>query len=268
MSSDKADFANFFDLLVRLAKKENREDFSVQRDLTPLLKKLESSMSDKGATPPTSRRKSQTSGDVPRFPLAEDSDYPFTFKLMIHKLYSMDYWAKTVREAVKESQDQFKPLPEHFKVTPRSPKSQEEFDQAHIRAVKKRCTGRTRAISGPSFVPEPGWISNPNNDVLESPSETRPHRVSLAALPTGEALPTPRYQPLMPLDVNARPLKRAAPIEEEPRPFAKPMKPSKLSNDAVRVGAQNFQVKKRVRSSTFSVAHSGATVGGKKPFIP
>jgi hypothetical protein len=266
MSSDKAEFANFFDLLVRLASKENRKDFWVPRDLTPLLQKLETALSDQEFTaiPSTTnsrhyRRKSLADGDVAKFPLAEE--YPFTFKLMIHKLYDMDEWAKKVREAVEESQSHYKPLPEDFK----SPR-QENADHDEVttsRAVKKRCTGRNRAVSGPSFVPELGRISNAARAVNETSNENSNRQITTAA-------PTPRLriQSLSPIDTNIRPLKRSAPIEEESLLF-KAVKPSKAAQYAAlsHVGAQNFQVKKRVRSSTFSTAPSGAIVN-KRACIP
>lgn len=44
------------------------------------------------------------------FPLGER--YPFTFKLMLHKLYDLDEWAEKVKSAVETSKSQFKPLAE------------------------------------------------------------------------------------------------------------------------------------------------------------
>ncbi|KAG6374743.1 hypothetical protein JVT61DRAFT_4118 [Boletus reticuloceps] len=46
----------------------------------------------------------------PTFPLGER--YPFTFKLMLHKLYDLDEWAEKVKDAVETSKSQFKPLAE------------------------------------------------------------------------------------------------------------------------------------------------------------
>ncbi|KAF8141956.1 hypothetical protein EV363DRAFT_1149799 [Boletus edulis] len=46
----------------------------------------------------------------PAFPLGER--YPFTFKLMLHKLYDLDEWAEKVKDAVETSKSQFKPLAE------------------------------------------------------------------------------------------------------------------------------------------------------------
>lgn len=46
----------------------------------------------------------------PIFPLGER--YPFTFKLMLHKLYDLDEWAEKVKDAVETSKSQFKPLAE------------------------------------------------------------------------------------------------------------------------------------------------------------
>jgi hypothetical protein len=48
--------------------------------------------------------------ETPIFPLGER--YPFTFKLMLHKLYDLDEWAEKVKSAVETSKSQFKPLAE------------------------------------------------------------------------------------------------------------------------------------------------------------
>ena len=48
--------------------------------------------------------------EAPTFPLGER--YPFTFKLMLHKLYDLDEWAEKVKDAVETSKSRFKPLAE------------------------------------------------------------------------------------------------------------------------------------------------------------
>ncbi|KAF8449363.1 hypothetical protein L210DRAFT_3609665 [Boletus edulis BED1] len=53
----------------------------------------------------------------PAFPLGER--YPFTFKLMLHKLYDLDEWAEKVKDAVETSKSQFKPLAERVQDIPR-----------------------------------------------------------------------------------------------------------------------------------------------------
>jgi len=51
----------------------------------------------------------QTRPGGARFPLREKR-YPFTFKLMLHKLYDLEDWAAKVQEVLATSQEQFRPL--------------------------------------------------------------------------------------------------------------------------------------------------------------
>ena len=51
----------------------------------------------------------QTRPSSTRFPLREKR-YPFTFKLMLHKLYDLEDWAAKVQEVLASSQEQFRPL--------------------------------------------------------------------------------------------------------------------------------------------------------------
>ena len=143
-------------------------------------------------------------GDVEslaKFPLGKR--YPFTFRLMLHKLYQLDDWAQKVKEVLARSQIEYKPLAEqtmkeeakvgtnteksegrtrfrpgvvtggsrrptmrprshsvavsgkardHGERGPASPtKSPRPMEPLHeeIRAVKKRCVGRRKSMSGP-----------------------------------------------------------------------------------------------------------------------
>jgi hypothetical protein len=143
-------------------------------------------------------------GDVEslaKFPLGKR--YPFTFRLMLHKLYQLDDWAQKVKEVLERSQIEYKPLAEQtvkeeakaetitdkserrirFKpgvvtggsrrptMRPRSysvgvsvkgrdhgergqaspTKSLGRVEPPHeeVRAVKKRCVGRRKSMSGP-----------------------------------------------------------------------------------------------------------------------
>lgn len=105
--------------------------------------------------------------------------YPFTFKLMIHKLYEADQWASKVKDALENSRRQFKPLAEQE--LPSSPSkakhgTKDTFPIAHAparsvlrslsagpgkeagvptkhikenHAAKKRCVGRRKSIGNP-----------------------------------------------------------------------------------------------------------------------
>ncbi|KAJ7155397.1 hypothetical protein C8R43DRAFT_884471 [Mycena crocata] len=181
---------------------------------------------------------------VAKFPLGKA--YAFRFKMMIHKLYQADEWAQKVRDVLKKSQTEYKPLAEvevehvdapsdrvgdgrvHFKTevavggkknmplaqgrqrsysaaglgkaaaTSRVPGSVITQSPAHLeaRAVKKRCIGRRKSVSG---VPSPatafgeGWIY----DAAISAAEIR-ERVPIEFTGTFSTAPhpRPRYQSL------------------------------------------------------------------------
>jgi len=117
----------------------------------------------------------------PTFPLEEH--HPFTFKLMLHKLYNVDEWAEKVKSAVEASKEQFKPLAERMQEVVRDATGKERaakrnvgrarsqsvlntkskgkaVSREHIppssppagdfsRVLKKRCVGRRKSISEP-----------------------------------------------------------------------------------------------------------------------
>lgn len=124
----------------------------------------------------------QEDPESPIFPLGER--YPFTFKLMLHKLYDLDEWAEKVKNAVETSRSQFKPLAERVQnavnsdltvdiKTQRAEKrssvrpvlgasakfkppgttcphsSTMPFKPESSRVLKKRCIGRRKSINGP-----------------------------------------------------------------------------------------------------------------------
>ncbi|KAG9309458.1 hypothetical protein JVU11DRAFT_10427 [Chiua virens] len=128
----------------------------------------------------------QEDNDIPTFPLEER--YPFTFKLMLHKLYDLDEWAEKVKHAVETSKSQFKPLAERVQnvvkdatanvnlkrrgerkkenggvrpvvgvstklkplnTTRYAPISSPSAKTETNRVLKKRCIGRRKSVSGP-----------------------------------------------------------------------------------------------------------------------
>ncbi|KAF9038227.1 hypothetical protein BJ165DRAFT_1532106 [Panaeolus papilionaceus] len=146
-----AEFAQLFDFFERLASRRARksrtdastaaDDIStapLPKDLVPVAKRLSTivptarkvdeypatrprrntlaSVLDRKASPMTLRPSDEGSDDedddasLAKFPLA--SKYPFTFKLMVHKLYRKDDWAKTVKEMLMKSKNEFKSLAE------------------------------------------------------------------------------------------------------------------------------------------------------------
>ncbi|KAH7885789.1 hypothetical protein F5I97DRAFT_1936761 [Phlebopus sp. FC_14] len=119
--------------------------------------------------------------ESPTFPLGER--YPFTFKLMLHKLYDLDEWAEKVKSTVEASKSQFKPLAQRIQSAVREATGKERAERRSVtrsrshsvlaagpkskvsaalrerapgsaasdgtRVLKKRCVGRRKSVSGP-----------------------------------------------------------------------------------------------------------------------
>lgn len=119
--------------------------------------------------------------ESPAFPFGER--YPFTFKLMLHKLYDLDEWVEKVKNAVETSRSQFKPLAEGVQNAanldlavnvdetaekrssvrpvlgasaklklaslPRLHATTAPFKPETNHVLKKRCIGRRKSINGP-----------------------------------------------------------------------------------------------------------------------
>lgn len=140
----RAEIARLFDLFERLASRSSRatqgdddaamEDatITIPDELNPVLQKLSTIVSarDTSKRPrrntvasmlsPTGSDKtiSDDSSDdddeesLAKFPLADKKKYPFTFRLMVHKLYKKDDWARTIKEMLEKSKNEFMPLAE------------------------------------------------------------------------------------------------------------------------------------------------------------
>ena len=148
MSSKGSEFA---ELLHFLAADDRRR--SIPGDLSPYLSRL----NDNGSNG-RRRAKSQATPDNGEFP-SSDSQFPFTFKQMIHTLYDTETWADKVKDMLEESKNQFKPLPEELKSPRLSLRESSGDEGSQIRTIKKRCTGRTH-IPDPVFVPKPTYVSH------------------------------------------------------------------------------------------------------------
>ena len=235
--SKTAEFARLFDFFERLATRKARdgslnndtaitgiEDVRpVPADLAPVIKSLTALMGARKLQDEARQKKKKAAVRARRNTVAsashsmldadnEDDDdeeslakfplgkiYPFTFRMMLHKLYQLEDWAQKVKEVLERSQNEYKPLAEqavqeekiekvggsegrvHFKtgvatggnrrppVRPRShsvavvgkgrggmgpaspvklPK-QKGPPHEEVRAVKKRCVGRRKSMSGP-----------------------------------------------------------------------------------------------------------------------
>ncbi|KAF9460535.1 hypothetical protein BDZ94DRAFT_896823 [Collybia nuda] len=230
--SKTAEFARLFDLFERLASRKSRAindenrtttlddipSLPVPPDLVPVVKSLTSLMSTRrpvrgkegkgrghrdatslGVATHDIDSEDEDEVSLPNFPLGKK--YPFTFKMMLYKLYQLDDWAEKVKQVLERSQIEYKPLAEagsnvavdgkevvveekpsgrvHFKVgvasggprrpyarprsysvlivgkardigtAPMSPGRARRATIEDTRAVKKRCVGRRKSISGP-----------------------------------------------------------------------------------------------------------------------
>lgn len=141
----KAEFAKFFDLFERLTNRALRKNraqeqvslvaaeaskpFAVPADLAlPAIRNLSSIASDN-----RTRQQQTVHGDgqeninansvVEESTVVEDkkeetnkflagSWYPFTFKMMLHKLYELEEWARKVKETLEKSRENYKSLSE------------------------------------------------------------------------------------------------------------------------------------------------------------
>ncbi|KAF8159862.1 hypothetical protein B0H34DRAFT_674152 [Crassisporium funariophilum] len=282
-----AEFARLFDLFERLASrrarsingdasKEDIRSLPIPEELAPVIKSLSNIVYTRNSKTrddlntsrprrntvastihkPTSGGGDESDDDedeesLAKFPLGKK--YPFTFKLMVHKLYKVEEWARTVKEMLEKSKNEFKTLAEqeaedvievakdqemedvvkksggavHFQVgtnvsggnrgkvggrqrsqsvvtfepkaiaptspLPKSPGSG-NFEQPDVRALKKRCVGRRKSMSGPlngdAATGRTGgsWVYNAAISASERPIAT-----TFAAFPPGPP-PSPTSQ--------------------------------------------------------------------------
>ncbi|KAG6333570.1 hypothetical protein ID866_5519 [Astraeus odoratus] len=238
--------------------------------------------------------------ESPMFPLAER--YPFTFKLMLHKLYDLEEWADKVKNALEASKSQFKPLAEkvqcvvkdavgrerqvHKKGVTRSrshstlatagksssrrmPSLSREQSTSVVksqgsRALKKRCIGRRKSVSGPMAAGV--WIydaaisavevSGPRPSVEITLSESGDSRAS------GQVART-RHQSLLGLDgtrarqAERRRVKIAVPIPpEEDHPAVSEVEDGKVAMNGTKfesVRVKDIPKKRRAMDSLDNV---------------
>jgi hypothetical protein len=129
--SNTAEFANLFELFDRIAaRRRNKggpssieDDYElVPNDMDPVVRNLASLVlpHPNSSMPAVSalrtiatrgRGRSNTVADTSKFP-SNGKKYPFTFKMMLHKLYELDDWGKKVKEVLEKSQTQYRSLAE------------------------------------------------------------------------------------------------------------------------------------------------------------
>lgn len=280
--SKTAEFARLFDLFERLASRKSRaingeghttnlddaRSLPVPPDLAPVVHSLaclvgtrkhrEERLKKSGGR---ARRNTVASPDMTlhdidsddedeaslaKFPLGKK--YPFTFKMMLYKLYQLEDWAEKVKQVLEKSQIEYKPLAEtgsevvdqeemeveetpsgrvHFKagiaggglrrpyVRPRSysvlvvgkcrdigtgstspGRAPRQAVLEETRAVKKRCVGRRKSMSGPLAAEAEvgkigGWVYDAAVSSFES---TARQETGVFVAPGPQA--RPRYQSL------------------------------------------------------------------------
>ncbi|KAJ3931197.1 MAG: hypothetical protein NXY57DRAFT_1081395 [Lentinula lateritia] len=133
-----AEFAHLFELFEKLASRRTRATdigespvmddthiLSIPLDLQPVFRNLATLVTPRTISASGRRGRRNTvavpsgSSDidadtdtesVAKFPMGKQ--YPFKFKMMLHKLYELDDWGKKVREVLERSQKEYKPLAE------------------------------------------------------------------------------------------------------------------------------------------------------------
>ena len=268
MSASGADFAELLNLLAA-----NDQRRGVLGDLSLYLSRL--GRSGAPASNPHSHDES------------EETDFPFTFKQMIHSLYDVETWTDKVKDLIEESKSRFKPLPEELKTPRRHGRCPSGEEGSQVRTVKKRCTGRTH-VPDPIFVPKPTYVSHHTrasvvdlqieggkSDVMTSPTKRRPSQ-SRATRPTvNTGARRPRHRSLTQLDTRPRLWDQLTPVidsrdtefvtlvtpaEAEPTSALPALKVPKRSNTTLTLPDTLTSPRKtgRVRSSSF---------GGKACFL-
>lgn len=281
--SKTAEFARLFDLFERLASRKSRaingeghttnlddvRSLPVPSDLAPVVHSLASlvgtrkhreerlkksggrarrnTVASPGMTLHDIDSDDEDETSLAKFPLGKK--YPFTFKMMLYKLYQLDDWAEKVKQVLEKSQIEYKPLAEtgsevgdqegmeveekpsgrvHFKagiagggarrpyVRPRSHsvlvvgkcrdvgtgpispgRAPRQAVLEETRAVKKRCVGRRKSMSGPLAVEAEvgkiggGWVYDAAVSSFES---TARQETGVFVVPGPQA--RPRYQSL------------------------------------------------------------------------
>ena len=213
MSSSRSEFVELFNLLA-----SDDQCRSVPGDLSPYLSRLSKNPASTPFIPFNVHRRanSEASSGNGEFPPV-DSQFPFTFKKMIHALYDAQTWADKVDDLIGESKSQYKPLPEEFKSPGLSSRQSSGEEGSQIRTIKKRCTGRTH-VPDPVFVPKPTYVSHHARTstvdlhiegrklgTAPTPTKRRPSqaRTTRPALTLHTGARRPRYRSLTQSDVSS-----------------------------------------------------------------
>jgi len=266
--SSSTEFAELFNLLAA----ENRRR-STPGDLSPYLSRL----TKNGASTPSNvhrRAKSEAISGNGEFPPSE-SQFPFTFKKMIHTLYDAQTWGDKVKDTIEESKSQFKPLPEELKSPRPSNRESSGGEGSQIRTIKKRCTGRTH-VPDPVFVPKPTYVSHHARtsavdlhiegrkpDAMASPTKRRPSqtRTTRPVLTLHPVARRPRHQSLTQLDTVSPLWGELAPLSDsEDSEFDALITPT----DVKPISALPLLKIPKRSSTTWAIANQPSTLKGRR----
>ncbi|KAF8330518.1 hypothetical protein F5887DRAFT_1178830 [Amanita rubescens] len=196
MEAKKAEFAKFFERLINRASRkdyasmppESHRTSAAPADLTlPTIQNHSSTVRSKDTSQQETRngrsaglRSSAvanpglTTDDAISADLAHEFTvgrwYPFTFKMMVHKLYELEEWGKKVKEVLERSQKDFKPLSE---VNWEKKASVDERPQGQVQFKLKQPEGRVKSNSIPGGVAH----TRSNSFLGNVPSERTHHRL-------------------------------------------------------------------------------------------
>lgn len=201
----------------------------VPGDLSPFFSRLNKNSASTLFTSPNvcRRAKSEAIPGNEEFPAA-DSQFPFTFKKMIHTLYDAQTWGDKINDLIEESKSQFKPLPEELRPPGLSSRESSGEEGSQIRTIKKRCTGRTH-VPDPVFVPKPTYFSHHartstvdlhiegrRSETTPSPTKRHPSqtRTTRPTLTLHNGARRPRHQSLTQLEVSSPLLSGFAPLSD------------------------------------------------------
>lgn len=130
----------------------------VPRDLAPLLKKLAAAHGKSTMLHDEEKVHTDSDGDEREREKSsgQGKRYPFTFKMLLHKLYTLDDWAVKVNEIITESKAQYLSMsdPEYGSV-PSSPATPDSAFFSNGSPTKKRFRDMSNVYSGAPATPPP-----------------------------------------------------------------------------------------------------------------
>ncbi|KAJ4470139.1 hypothetical protein J3R30DRAFT_3408679 [Lentinula aciculospora] len=189
-AAKNAEFARLFELFEKLASRRSRATdveeplamddphiLSIPTDLQPVFRNLATLVTPRTASASARRERRNTIAGafgsdgidtntelVANFPIGKQ--YPFKFKMMLHKLYELEDWRTKVREVLERSQKEFKPLAETIH------RSESREDEGGENGPRGAATTASRVHFSPEFVGNspPKQMGRPRSHTVASES--------------------------------------------------------------------------------------------------